>query len=232
MKNKKSIFFIVGCLFFFLVWIFYFQNKEIFSLNYLITFANEIKSFINKNIYLSIIIFILGYGFLIICNFPISSLLTITSGYFFGTWLGGIVSIIGATLGAFIVFISAKYFFYEMIKKKLTNKYKKIEKFYIKNENELMVLIRIIPLTPFVVQNLLLAGFGAKNMKFLITTIIGLSPWAFIYASIGLGLDALIENDFELSIYIFLKIEYVLPIILIFFIAVLLIIKKKDWTLN
>jgi len=159
-------------------------------------------------------------------------LLTITSGYFFGTWLGGIVSIIGATLGAFIVFISAKYFFYEMIKKKLTNKYKKIEKFYIKNENELMVLIRIIPLTPFVVQNLLLAGFGAKNMKFLITTIIGLSPWAFIYASIGLGLDSLIENDFELSIYIFLKIEYVLPIILIFFIAVLLIIKKKDWTRN
>ena len=209
------------------MWTLYFQNREIFSLNYLISISSEIEILVNKNIYLSIIFFILGYGFLIICNFPISSFLTITTGYFFGTWLGGIVSIIGATLGAFVVFICAKYFFYEMIKKKITKKYKKLEKFYLKNENELMILIRIIPIAPFIVQNLLLAGFGAKNMKFLITTIIGLSPWAFIYASIGLGLDELIENNFELSINIFLKTEYVIPIIIIFLIAVLLIIKKK-----
>ena len=232
MKNKKFIFFLVVLLFFFFVWTFYFQNRETFSLNFLITLSSEIETFINKNIYLSVVIFILGYGLLIICNFPVSSLLTITSGYFFGTWLGGLISIIGASFGAFIVFICSKYLFHEFIKRKIISKYKKIENFYNKNENELMVLIRIIPVTPFIVQNLLLAGFGAKNIKFLITTIIGLSPWTFIYASIGLGLDELIENNFELSINIFLKAEYVLPILLIFFISVLLIIKKKIWSLN
>ena len=232
MKNKKFIFFLLILLFFFFVWTFYFQNREIFSLNFIITLSSEIEAFINKNIYLSIIIFILGYGFLVICNFPLSSLLTITSGYFFGTWLGGIISIIGATLGAFIVFICAKYLFHEIIKRKIISKYTKIENFYNKNENELMVLIRIIPVTPFVIQNFLLAGFGAKNIKFLITTIIGLSPWAFIYASIGFGLDELIENNFKLSINIFLKAEYVIPILLMFLIAILLIFKKKNWNLN
>ena len=70
-----------------------------------------------------------------------------------------------------------------------------------------------------------MAGFGAKNIKFLITTIIGLSPWAFIYASIGFGLDELIENNFKLSINIFLKAEYVIPILSYVFIAYF-VIKK------
>ena len=48
-----------------------------------------------------------------------------------------------------------------------------------------MLLIRLIPITPFLFKNLILAGLGAKNSKFLITTFIGLSPWAFIYASVS-----------------------------------------------
>ena len=40
------------------------------------------------------------------------------NGFLFGTWIGGAISIVGGTLGAFGIFIIAKFFFLEFIKHK------------------------------------------------------------------------------------------------------------------
>ena len=39
---------------------------------------------------------------------PVAALLSITSGFLFGPWLGAICAVIGATLGATIVFLAVR----------------------------------------------------------------------------------------------------------------------------
>ncbi len=162
------------------------------------------------------------------CNFPFASLLSMINGFLFGTWIGGAISIIGGTIGAFCIFLIAKFFFLDFIKRKFLNKYSYIENYFNKNDLELMILIRIIPLVPFFIQNLILAGLGAKNNKFFFTTLIGLSPWSFIFGSIGQGLEDIFINKTQLTFSLITQPEYMVPLsIIVLLIIFILILKKK-----
>tara|TARA_B100000963_G_scaffold218318_1_gene190396 strand:- start:36412 stop:36879 length:468 start_codon:yes stop_codon:yes gene_type:complete len=149
------------------------------------------------------------------------------NGFLFGTWIGGAISIIGGTLGAFGIFIIAKFFFLEFIKNKFLNKYTSIENYFRKNDLELMILIRIVPAAPFFVQNLILAGLGANNKKFFFTTLFGLAPWSFIFGSIGQGLDEIFINKTELNFSLIAQPEYIIPLAFIAFLIVSIILFKK-----
>ena len=151
------------------------------------------------------------------------------NGFLFGTWIGGAISIVGGTLGAFGIFIIAKFFFLEFIKNKFLNKYTYIENYFNKNDLELMILIRIIPAAPFFVQNLILAGLGAKNKKFFFTTLFGLAPWSFIFGSIGQGLEEIFINKTELNFSLIAQQEYLIPLGFIAFLIITIILFKKKF---
>ena len=163
MKLSKKISILFLLIFFSILWILYFFNKDFFQLETFFSNLDFIQNFISQKFLLSIFIFLTLYCFLILCNFPFASLLSMINGFLFGTWIGGAISIVGGTLGAFGVFIIAKFFFSEFIKNKFLNKYSNIENYFNKNDLELMILIRIIPGTPFFIQNLILAGLGANK---------------------------------------------------------------------
>ena len=143
--------------------------------------------------------------------------------------IGGAISIVGGTIGALSVFLIAKFFFLDFIKRKFLNKYSYIGNYFNKNDLELMILIRIVPGTPFFLQNLILAGLGAQNKKFFYTTLIGLAPWSFIFGSIGQGLEEIFVNKTELSFSLIAQPEYLIPLGFIIFLIVLIIIFKKKF---
>ena len=221
-------------IFFFLIiiailWTIYFLNKDFFQLQTFFSNLEIIQNFILQNFLISIFIVILSYSFLIMCNFPFASLLSMINGFLFGTWLGGAISIVGGTIGALGVFLIAKFFFLDFIKRKFLNKYSYIENYFNKNDLELMILIRIVPGTPFFLQNLILAGLGANNKKFFYTTLIGLAPWSFIFGSIGQGLEEIFVNETELSFSLIAQPEYLIPIGFIAFLIIMIILFKKKF---
>ena len=226
LSKKLLIFFLLTIIV--ILWTIYFLNKDFFQLHTFFSNLEIIQNFILQNFFISIFIFILSYSFLIMCNFPFASLLSMINGFLFGTWIGGTISILGGTLGAFGVFLIAKFFFLDFIKNKFLNKYSYIENYFNKNDLELMMLIRIIPAIPFFLQNLILAGLGAHNKKFFYTTLIGLAPWSFIFGSIGQGLEEIFVNKTKLSFSLIAQPEYMVPLsIIIVLIIFILIFKKK-----
>ena len=229
MKLSKKLLILFLLIFFFILWIAYFLNKDFFQLETFFTNLEFIRDFISKNFLLSIFTFLTLYSFLILCNFPFASILSMINGFLFGTWIGGAISIVGGTLGAFGIFIIAKFFFLEFIKNKFLNKYTYIENYFNKNDLELMILIRIIPAAPFFVQNLILAGLGAKNKKFFFTTLFGLAPWSFIFGSIGQGLDEIFINKTELNFSLIAQPEYLIPLGFISFLIITIILFKKKF---
>lgn len=207
----------------------YFFNRDFFELKTLFIYLETIQNYISNNFLFSFLIFTFSYCFLIVCNFPIASLLSLIGGFLYGTWIGGIGIIIGGTLGSFIVFLVAKSFFHDYITKKLLHKYPFINQYFQKNELELMFLIRLIPGIPFFAQNLILAGLGGKRVKFLFTTLLGLSPWAMIFASIGQGLEVIFIEGQALSFALIAKPEYLIPLSLIIVLVVFILIFKKKF---
>lgn len=224
--TKKNLFI---CFFLVLVafWTFYISNRDLFSLDNFFYHLASINNLVSNHFYLSYFAFIFSYCLLIICNFPAVSLLSMIGGLLFGTWFGGIGIVLGATMGSFIVFILAKIFFYDFVRKKISKRYESIEVFFNKNELELLLLIRVIPAIPFFLQNLILAGLGPNKIRFIYTTFIGMAPWAFIFASIGEGLEKIFLEDEQLNLKFFMKIEYLIPLCLALSIIVLIKIFKK-----
>ena len=227
MINKKKIFLIFFLIIISSFWVIYFFNRDFFELKTLFRYLETIQNYISNNFLFSFLIFTFSYCFLIVCNFPIASLLSLIGGFLYGTWIGGIGIIIGGTLGSFIVFLLAKSFFHDYITKKLLHKYPFINQYFQKNELELMFLIRLIPGIPFFAQNLILAGLGGKRVKFLFTTLLGLSPWAMIFASIGQGLEVIFIEGQALSFALIAKPEYLIPLSLIIVLVVFILIFKK-----
>ena len=229
MKLSKKISILFLLIFFVILWITYFLNKDFFQLENFFSNLDFIQNFISQNYLLSIFIFLILYSFLIFCNFPFASILSMINGFLFGTWIGGTISLIGGTLGAFGIFIIAKIFFSEFIKNKFLNKYTYIENYFYKNDLELMILIRIIPVAPFFIQNLILASLGANNKKFFFTTLFGLAPWSFIFGSIGQGLEEIFINKTELSFSLIVQPEYLIPLGFIAFLVIIIILSKKKF---
>ena len=226
LSKKILIFFLLTVIV--ILWTIYFLNKDFFQLQTFFSNLEIIQNFILQNFFISIFIFIISYSFLIMCNFPFASLLSMINGFLFGTWIGGTISIVGGTIGAFSIFLISKFFFLDFIKRKFLNKYSYIENYFNKNDLELMILIRFIPLVPFFIQNLILAGLGAKNKKFLFTTLIGLAPWSFIFGSIGQGLEDIFINKTQLTFSLITQPEYMVPLsIIVVLILFILIFKKK-----
>ena len=232
MINKNKIFLGIFLLIIFSFWMIYFLNRDFFELKTLFTYLEIVQNYISNNFFISFLIFTLSYCFLIICNFPAASLLSLIGGFLYGTWIGGIGIIIGGTIGAFIVFLITKLFFHDFISKKLLIKYTFINNYFQKNDLELMLLIRLIPGIPFFAQNLILAGLGAKRIKFFFTTLVGLSPWAIIFASIGQGLEDIFVKDQDLSFALIAKPEYLIPISMIASLVIIILIFKKKYLLT
>jgi len=227
--NRKKI----SLIFFLIVissfWLIYFFNRDFFELKTLFINLENIQNYISNNFLFSFLIFTFSYCLLIICNFPIASLLSLIGGFLYGTWIGGIGIIVGGTIGSFIVFLLAKLFFHDYISKKLLQRYSFIKQYFQKNELELMLLIRLVPGIPFFAQNLILAGLGAKRLKFFFTTLLGLSPWAIIFASIGRGLEEIFIEGQSLSFALIAKPEYLIPISIIIVLVIFILIFKKKF---
>ena len=227
LSKKLLIFFLLTVIV--ILWTIYFLNKDFFQLQTFFSNLEIIQSFILQNFFISIFIFIISYSFLIMCNFPFASLLSMINGFLFGTWIGGTISIVGGTIGAFSIFLISKFFFLDFIKRKFLNKYSYIENYFNKNDLELMILIRIIPVVPFFIQNLILAGLGAKNKKFFFTTLIGLAPWSFILGSIGQGLEDIFINKTQLTFSLITQPEYMVPLSIIMVLIIFILIFKKKF---
>ena len=102
------------------------------------------------------------------------SALTIAAGALFGSVVGIITVIFGATLGASLCFLIARYFAREAIASSLAKneKFRRLDKLTEKNGAIIVAITRLVPIFPF---NLLNYGFGLTNVPFRIYVL-----WSFL----------------------------------------------------
>lgn len=127
-------------------------------------------------------------------SLPGGLILTIAGGFLFGTWLGGLYVVIGATLGAIAIFLIAKTALGDVLKQKAGPWVAKMEAGFKENELSYMLILRLVPLFPFWLVNLVPAFLGVSLPTYAIATFVGIIPGSFAYASAGNGLGAVFDQ--------------------------------------
>lgn len=141
--------------------------------------------------------FILAYSgfifFSVILNLPGGSIRAILAGYFLGTFIGISTILIITTLSSLILFLFYKNKIFTKYDLSFLNLNRIFSK--IKNEFLLLITIRLIPVVPFFLQNIIIAKFKISNYRYLITTFIGIFPTNILYVMIGSEFEDIVNIE-------------------------------------
>ena len=139
-------------------------------------------------------------------------IMSFAGGLAFGKWFGTIYILIGATLGASLSFLIARYFgrqFIETFSWLHKGKIKQFDDGIEKNGFRMMLFIRLIPLFQYDAVNF---GSGLSKMKFrdfFIGSFIGMAPGGFINAMLGSSLENIISVQFFAALGFFILLMFI-----------------------
>ena len=108
--------------------------------------------------------------------------------------MGGSLAAVGATLGATALFLAARTAFGDVLRKSAQGFVAKVSAGFERNAFSYLLALRLAPILPFTVVNVLPALFKVSVPVFVGATLLGILPGTFVYASIGAGLDDIIAR--------------------------------------
>jgi len=177
---------------------------------------------------LAVVAYSLGYAVMVAFSIPGAALATILGGYLFGLWLGAAAAVIGATLGAVAVFLAARTALGALLKAKAGSAVGRMEAGFRRNAFNYLLVLRLVPVFPFWLVNLVAAFSGVGPSTFALATLIGIVPGSLVFASVGNGLGALLDQGKTPDLTIVFQWEILLPILGLALLALLPVAIK--WT--
>ena len=177
-----------------LLFIGWFNNlHELFSLSSLIQNRTYLGQIVSDNYVFAIFAYVALYILLVGISFPGASFVTIAGGLFFGGFAGGLLTVIGATLGAVVIFLIARSSFGDVLEKKAGPFISKMLDGFKEDQFLYLLSLRFTPIFPFWVVNIVPALLNVKVLPYAAATFLGIIPGTFAYAYIGSGLDSIID---------------------------------------
>jgi uncharacterized membrane protein YdjX (TVP38/TMEM64 family) len=183
-KNQGKIFF--GLIFFTIIIVSYFLD-----INKIITFEKikdiyqDLQILINQNYYFYFFIFFILYVVVTAFALPISLLKTLLAGALFGFWPGLILVSFASSIGSTFCFLFSRYALRAYVQKKFSNYLEKINK-GIETDGWLYLLfLRLSPIFPFFIINLVFGLTKMKTLEFYIVSQIGMFIATAIFVNAG-----------------------------------------------
>ena len=161
--------------------------------------SSDISDFRDENFFLSIIIFWLFYFLLIVFSLPGAAVASVSGGFLFGFSLGLIINVTAASIGATALFVLVRYgsmsFKYNQSNDVDNTLAIKIKNGLIQNQISIMLILRLVPLVPFFLANILPALVGVRLVNFIWTTVIGIIPGGIVFTWIGVGVGEVFARN-------------------------------------
>ncbi len=153
-----------------------------------------LAAFVHDNALLAAAVFIAGYAAATALSLPGGAILSIAAGFLFGTLFGTLWVVIAATLGAVGIFLAARTALGDVLKAKAGPWLKKMEQGFNENALSYLLVLRLVPLFPFFVVNLVPAFLGVPLRTYALGTVLGIIPGTFVFVSVGAGLGSVFDR--------------------------------------
>jgi len=172
--------------------------NEYLSLDTLQQHGTTMRAFVADNYILALLILVAVFAVMTASVVPGVFFITITAGYLFGPWVGGVATSIAATLGALIVYAVARSALGRTIRERAGRDdglMKKVCDAIDRDTFWYVLASRLAVVVPFHMINVAAGVMSVRLTPYTAATVIGLLPAHFIYCWIGDSLNDLLAVD-------------------------------------
>jgi uncharacterized membrane protein YdjX (TVP38/TMEM64 family) len=166
------------------------------SFEMLVRHRSSIEELVAEHRVVAILTFIGFYAAAVALSFPGAALLTVAGGAIFGALTGGLAAVTAATLGATVIFLTTKFACGCVVGYGRTRRAaplaEKLAAGFRKDAFCYLLFLRLVPLFPFWLINLISAPAGIALVPFVTATALGIIPATFAFAFFGAGLNSVI----------------------------------------
>jgi uncharacterized membrane protein YdjX (TVP38/TMEM64 family) len=172
--------------------------------------------------------FIAIYAVMVAFSIPGALVMTVASGFLFGTLGGAACAVVGATLGSVALFLAARTAIGDLLRDKAGPALNKMKAGFQEDALSYLLVLRLIPLFPFWLVNLVPAFLGVSLRVFVVGTFFGIIPGSLVFASVGNGLGAIFADGDTANIKdAIFKPAVLLPIVGLIALSLLPVLYKK-----
>ncbi len=155
--------------------------------------------FVSRNAVLAAFLYIAVYATSTALSLPGGTVLSIAGGFLFGGLLGGAWVVLGATAGATLIFLVARTVLGDGLRRRAGPWLAKLQAGFQENAFSYLLVLRLVPLFPFFVVNLVPAFLGVSIRVYVIATVVGIVPGALVFTFTGAGLGAVLDSGEPLT---------------------------------
>lgn len=125
---------------------------------------------------------------------------TLASGFLFGFWQGILWSLVGTTLSAILAFYLARYLLHDYIMRRFSGRIRGIDRAIESRGWRFILFLRLIPVLPFDVVSYVAGISSIRFREYMIGTVLGELPAAFVLVMLGSSLDQIGSTAFYVSL--------------------------------
>lgn len=211
-----------------LVAFFAFGGQDFLSFEALAENREQLLRFQAENALLTVVVFWLLYVLAVAFSLPGAAILTLVGGFMFGTWLATLYVVTAATVGAVGIFIAARYALRETMEQKAGPWIKKFEGGFKEDAFSYLLVLRLVPIFPFWLVNLVPALIGVPLRTYAIGTLIGIVPGSWVYCSVGNGLGAVFDRGEVPNLGIIFEPQILTPIVGLAVLSLIPVVYKRS----
>lgn len=160
---------------------------------------HELQKFVAAEPLVAPLVYIAIYAAMVALSLPGGLVLSIAGGFLFGQWWGTLWVVVAATIGATAVFVAARYAFADLLRARAGPFLKAMEDGFQRDAMSYLLVLRLVPLFPFFVVNLVPAFLGVPLRTYVLGTFFGIIPGTFVFVLVGAGLGSIFDAGGEFS---------------------------------
>lgn len=210
----------------------YFRLYTYLSFESLQQHQKILSTWTQQHFWLASIIFILVYIIAVAISVPGAVFLTLAGGFLFGVLFGTVYVVISATLGAILVFLAMKTALRQWVEKYAGRFIKQMEQGFQKDAWSYLMVLRLVPIFPFWVVNIVPALLGVRLRTFAVTTFFGIVPGSLVYVWVGSGLNYIFQRQEKPNLHIIFAPQILLPLLALALLSLVPLIYKRYFREN
>jgi uncharacterized membrane protein YdjX (TVP38/TMEM64 family) len=187
--------------------------ERYFSFEMLSRHHAALALWVAEHVVLAALLYVMAYALVVAFSLPIAILVTPVGGFLFGLAMGALLSVIAATLGSIAVFLAARTAFHDLFHARAGAALARLEDGFRRDSFNYLLFLRLVPLFPFWLVNIVPALLGMKLGPYTLATVIGIIPGAIVYSSVGASLGMVIDRGEAPDLGIIFEWRILLPLL-------------------
>jgi uncharacterized membrane protein YdjX (TVP38/TMEM64 family) len=182
------------------------------SLHQLHRHRDQLEALVRLHPALSVAAYVGIYALAVALSLPVALVMTLTGGFLFGPWVGGLAAAGGCTIGGAVVFLVCRTAAGDVLRRRAGPTIARIEDGVLRDAFSYILVLRLLPVMPLWLANLALGFIEIPLRTFVVATFVGILPVSLVYAGLGSGLGRMFASGVRPDLHAVMRPEVILAL--------------------